>query len=83
MYNGRVYVPICIPSIIGRAGASPPNRATGAIFLYIYIYIYVCPSDTLPYIYFTVALRANVKPAQCKFKGRQFFHDASHSSTLV
>ena len=25
-------------NIIGRAGASPPSRATGAIFLYIYIY---------------------------------------------
>ena len=44
------------------------SRATGAIF----------PSDTLPYIYFTVALRANVKPAHCKFKGRQFFRRVSH-----
>ena len=25
--------------IIGRAGASPPSRATGAIFLYIWIYL--------------------------------------------
>ena len=24
--------------VIGRAGASPPSHATGAIFLYIYIY---------------------------------------------
>ena len=38
--------------------------------------MYVCPSNTLPYIYFTVALRATVKPAHCKFKGRQF---SSHS----
>ena len=50
--------------IIGRAGASSPSRAPGAIF-----YMY---TDTLPYIYFTVALRANVKPAHCKFNGRQF-----------
>ena len=25
--------------VIGRAGASPPSRATGAIFLYIWIYL--------------------------------------------
>ena len=31
-------------------------------------YIQYPTSDILPYIYFTVALRANVKPAHCKFK---------------
>ena len=49
-----------VPTItsIGRAGASTPSRATGAIFLYNNISI--------------VALRENVKPAHCKFKGHQF-----------
>ena len=28
--------------IIGRAGASPPTRTTGARAIYIYIYIYTC-----------------------------------------
>ena len=59
-----------------RAGASPPSRTTGLNFLYIYIYIYIyiiCisvrrVSSTLR----MRALRANVKPAHCKFKGRTF-----------
>ena len=38
-----------IYNIIGRAGASPPSRATGARNLYVYIYIYVrrCNADTV------------------------------------
>ena len=42
----------------------PPSRATGAQF---YDRQYRHRN-----FYFTVALRANVKPAHCKFKGRQY-----------
>ena len=40
-----------VPQIIGRVGASPPSRATGAIFLYIYIYIYISDAQCvhIPY----------------------------------
>ena len=50
-------------TIIGRAGASPPSRATGLNFL---------PFDRVPTTLRMRALRANVKPAHCKFKGRTF-----------
>ena len=59
--------------VIGRAGASPPSRATGLNFLYICIYI--CIYISVRRVSSTLrmrALRANVKPAHCKFKGRTF-----------
>ena len=66
-----VSLPYIFIYLIGRAGASPPSRATGLNFLYymyIYMYIYIRSSSTLR----MRALRANVKPAHCKFKGRTF-----------
>ena len=49
-----VFYIMAVNHIIGRAGASPPSRATGAKILYIY----VRPGDTYRNFYFTVTSRA-------------------------
>ena len=54
-------------------GASPPSHVTGVIFLYIYIRVSVRHTTVYAeYFYLTIALRVNVKPPHCNFKGRRF-----------
>ena len=56
--------------IIGRAGASPPSRATGAIFLYVVV---ITPFGVLLLIYKGDAPRARKRPRARPCKPQQ--HD--------
>ena len=56
---------MCNGSIIGRAGASPPSRATGAIFIYLTdcVHTYRIVLNVYPRFYFRVYATISLEPS--------------------